>query len=99
MGSINTILIPEKWKICKCVLNKNCDNDLVYKLLIGYGEDFGYYEIYEYMSVNNYDNLIAGRYSVSVFPYSENKILLFDENGDCIPLVNGLDSVKCKVRK
>ena len=51
------------------------------------------------MAVNNYDNLIAGRYSVSVFPYSENKILLFDENGDCIPLVNGLDSVKCKVRK
>lgn len=91
MGSINKILKPKDWRIIDSFENKNLSNDVVYKMLVGYGEDQGYYDIYDFISKDNYDNLIDDKYHVVTFPYSEIPILLFDETGNHIPMVNNFE--------
>ncbi len=56
-------------------------------MIIGDGEDYYYYEISELISKYNYDNIINGNYFIKIFPYAKVPILLFDEKGNCIPLV------------
>lgn len=87
MGSINIIWDPLYWKIIDEGLNRDDLNDIIYKVIIGEGEDESYYEIYEYISKINYDKILSKEYRIEKFPYSINKILLFDENGCLIPLV------------
>ena len=87
MGSINIIWDPLYWRVIDEGLNKDNLEDILYKVVIGEGEDEGYYEIYEYISKDNYDKILSKEYNIEKFPYSFNKILLFDKNGFLIPLV------------
>ena len=87
MGSINIIWDPLYWKVIEEGLNRDDLNDILYKVIIGEGEDESYYEIYEYMSKINYEKILNRTYKIEKFPYSRNKILLFDEEGCLIPLV------------
>lgn len=89
MGRINYIFNPKNWKIDLEGINKNIPNDIVYRMIIGTGIDLEYYEIYEFISKNNYENIINNNYHIMTFPYSLVPILLFDEEGKLIPLVNG----------
>ena len=43
MGRINLIWEPLYWKIELEGINKNNPNDIIYKMIIGEGEDNGYY--------------------------------------------------------
>lgn len=87
MGRINFIWKPKDWKIDIEGINKNIPNDIVYRMIIGCGDDEGYYEIYEFISKANYENIINNNYKILTFPYSIIHILLFDEKGNCILLV------------
>lgn len=89
IGRINTIWNPEYWKICFEGKSKIIENDIIYKLIIGDGEDYQYYEITEFISKDNYDNIIKGNYFIKCFPYAKMPILLFDERQELTPLVIG----------
>jgi len=93
LGSINMIWNPVYWKICFEGKSKITEGDIIYKMIIGEGEDFYSYDITEFISKCNYDNLIRGKYSIMRFPYSEFPILLFNERNELIPLVLG-DKIK-----
>ena len=87
MGSINIIWDPFRWKVIAEGLNRDDLNDILYKVVVGEGEDECCYEIYEYISKIYYEKILNKTYKIEKFPYSINKILLFDEDGYLIPLV------------
>lgn len=87
MGKINLIWPPLYWKTILEGINRDNPSDIVYEMIIGEGEDESYYEITEFISKENYENIINNKYKLEVFPYSEIKVILFDENGAVIPLV------------
>ena len=89
MGRINTIWNPKYWKVCLEGKSKIIEGDIIYKMIIGEGEDYHYYEIIEFISKDNYDYIIKGNYFIKCFPYSELPILLFNEQQQLIPLVIG----------
>lgn len=89
MGAINTIWNPEYWKISLQGKSKLIEGDIIYKMIIGSGEDFCYYEIVEFISKENYENVLNGKYFIKSFPYSELPILLFDEQYQLISLIKG----------
>lgn len=91
MGIINYIEDPKNWKIDMCGDNKSLPNDIVYRMIIGYGDDEGCYEIYDYISKSNYESIMNKAYSIMTFPYSEVPIILFNEKGICIPMVKGTE--------
>ena len=91
MGRINFIWNPKDWKIDIEGINKNIPNDIVYRMIIGCGYDEEYYEIYEFISKDNYENIINNNYHIMKFPYSLVPILLFDKENKLIPLVNGIN--------
>ena len=47
MGSINFIWEPNCWRIIDEGLNRDDLNEILYKVIIGEGEEESYYEIYE----------------------------------------------------
>ena len=87
MGRINLIWPPLNWRINLKGINKDDPTDVVYEMIIGEGEDESYYEITEFISKDNYENILSNKYKLEIFPYSEIKLILFDENGYIIPLV------------
>lgn len=91
MGRINYIFNPNNWKIDLEGINKNIPDDIVYRMIIGIGNDEEDYEIYEFISKNNYENIINNNYHIMKFPYSLVPILLFDKENKLIPLVNGIN--------
>lgn len=92
MGSINTIWQPEYWKIRFVGKSKIIKGDIIYKMVVGEWDDYYCCEILEYISEDNYENIIKGNYSIKRFPYSSVPILLFNEQQELIPLVKGYDS-------
>lgn len=66
MGRINTIYDPINWKIDLEGKSKILEDDIIYKMIIGDGEDYYYYEISELISKYNYDNII-GKYRVNIY--------------------------------
>lgn len=94
MGNINIIWDPLYWKVIDEGLNRDDLDDILYKVIIGEGEDQGYYEIYEFISKINYDKILSKEYNIEKFPYSSNKILLFDKEGYLIPLVKTKETKK-----
>lgn len=91
MGRINIIWNPIYWKVFFEGKNRMADDDIIYKMVIGFGEDYESYEIIEFISKENYENIINGKYSIKVFPYSEIPILLFNEYHELIPLIRGMN--------
>ena len=93
MGSINTVWSPKHWYSILEGINKNDKNDIVYNMVIGEGEDYpNYYNITQFISKSNYERILSGVYSIKTFPYSNNTILLFDENKNIIPLVKNTNN-------
>lgn len=99
MGRINTIYDPINWKIDLEGKSKILEDDIIYKMIIGDGEDYYYYEISELISKYNYDNIINGNYFIKIFPYAELPILLFDENKELIPLIRGTEVLYDKLNQ
>ena len=64
MGSINKILKPKDWRIIDSFENKNLSNDIVYKMLVGYGEDQEYYDIYDFISKDSNFSLALSKKEV-----------------------------------
>jgi len=91
MGSINRIFDPKYWKKNLEAKSKIIEDDIIYKMIIGDGEDYQLYEISEFISKCNYENIINGNYTIKVFPYAEISVLLFDERQELIPLVRGTE--------
>lgn len=90
MGSIQHIYSPEKWKIILEGKSKIIDDDYIYQMVIGYCDgDLSSGEICVFISKQNYESLLNGTYSVEKFPYSIQKIILFDKENNVIPLVKG----------
>lgn|GEM_PF-1674534 len=88
MGRINRIWNVEDWKIVfegKNILNQE---DIVYKMEIGESDDYGISSITEFISKNNYERLLNKIYEIEIFPYTQTPILLLDDSGKNIPLVN-----------
>jgi len=82
MGSINHIYSPNKWEIVG-------ENEDTYQMMIGSSDDdlsFGY--LYIFISKENYNNILNGKYSYKTFPYSEEKIVIYDKYMNKIPLLN-----------
>lgn len=77
--------------------SKILEDDIIYKMIIGDGEDYYYYEISELISKYNYDNIINGNYSIKIFPYAKVPILLFDGNKELIPLVKRTEALYDKL--
>ena len=68
MGRINTIYDPINWKIDLEGKSKILEDDIIYKMIIGDGEDYYYYEISEL-------NLVFGQSLASNFLYFEVSII------------------------
>lgn len=90
MGSIQKIYSPEKWKILSEGKSKILPSDYIYQMVIGWCDDeLSSGEITELISKENYDNILNGKFFVKVFPYSLQKIIVFDKDNNIIPLVKG----------
>ena len=90
MGSIQKIYSPEKWKILLEGKSKILPSDYIYQMVIGwYDDELSSGEIIELISKENYDNILNGNYFVKSFPYSLQKIIVFDKDNNIIPLVKG----------
>lgn len=90
MGSIQKIYSPEKWKILLKGESKISPNDYIYQMVIGCCDDeLSSGVITEFISKDNYDNILSGKYFVKVFPYCLQKIIIFDKDNNIIPLVKG----------
>lgn len=99
MGSIKHIFKPEQWKIVLEGKSKLVEDDYIYKMLIGYCDDeISYGDIVEFISKQNYENILNGIYSVKYFPYSEKPIVIFDKDNNVVPLVKGKTYQKKYVR-
>ena len=91
MGSINKIYNPIDWKVTFEGKSKIIKDDIIYRMIIGYGEDYQPYDIIEFISKDNFENIINGNYLVKKFPFEELPILLFDEQNKIIPLIKGTE--------
>ncbi len=61
MGSIQKIYSPEKWKILLKGESKISPNDYIYQMVIGWCDDeLSSGEITEFISKENYDNILNG---------------------------------------
>ena len=90
MGSIQHIYSPDKWKIVLEGRSKIVLDDYIYKLVIGNCDDeLSYGPIYEFISKEVYENILNGKYSYKIFPYSVQKLVVYDENNNVISLVKG----------
>ena len=89
MGSINRIWNPLYWRVKSKGENKILKEDIIYQMIIGESEDYGYCEIIEFISKDNYEKIIKGIYDIEIFPYASIPILLFNENRNLIPLIKG----------
>ena len=90
MGSIQHIYSPEKWAIILEGKNKNYNNDLVYKMAIGYcSDELSTDEISIFISKDNYEKILNGIYSIEKEPYSMEKITIHDSEDNIVPLVKG----------
>ncbi|NMA50272.1 MAG: hypothetical protein GX951_00250 [Mollicutes bacterium] len=88
MGSISYVYQPECWKIVKKGISIY-DGKPIYTMVIGGGIDYLPYEFVENISKENYDRILSREYKIKTFAYSKIKILLFNKEGNLIPLVNG----------
>ena len=90
MGSINNIYGIERWKILLKGNSKIDENDIIYQVTIGCCSDGNdYYDLVEFISKDNYDKLMNGKYTFKSFPYSNQKIIILDNNNNIIPLIKG----------
>lgn len=89
MGSINLVWDPIYWRLKEEGINRDNPNDIILNMIIGEGEDESYYEITMLISKINYEKILNKKYKIEKFPYSEIKVLLFDEEDYLIPLVIG----------
>jgi len=92
MGSIYSVSSSDRWKVSLKGKSKILENDIIYQVIIGFCDDGNdYYDLVEFISKENYDNLMNGKYTFKAFPYSNQKIIIFDENNNIVPLVKGRD--------
>jgi hypothetical protein len=90
MGSIQHIYSPDKWKIIFEGKSRIIQDDLIYKMEIGYCDDeLSQGEIYIFISKENYEKILNGIYTINTFPYSNQKIIITDENNNVITLIKG----------
>ena len=91
MESLCVLWEPKSWIVVNQGENSFLKGDLIYQMMIGEGEDEHrlHYSYIEYVSKTVYDKIIDGTYSLVKFPNPDIKVLLFDENGELISLVNG----------
>ncbi len=91
MGNISKIFDPKSWIISNQGESNLLEGDYIYEMIIGEGESDNHvhYYIIEWISKNNYEKILDGTYTLLSFPDAATKLLLFDENKDVIPLVNG----------
>ena len=95
MGCINYIYKPKDWKIVLEGPSRIVKDDYIYQMIIGtFDDEITSGNIYEFISKENYEKILTGTYELEIFPYSEQKIVLFDIYDNIIPLVKGYDKVK-----
>ena len=92
MGSINNVHEIDRWNISREDQNEKIKDDIICEVMIGSCSDGNeYYNIFEYISKENYIKLTKGEYTYKIFPNSNQKIMIFDKNNNIIPLVKGRD--------
>ena len=79
MGSIVRVWEPNYWKINFEGRSKLVKDDIIYEMIIGEGEDYGYFKICELISKENYENIINGKYFIEKYPYNAVNLLLFND--------------------
>ena len=91
MESYCVLWDPKSWLVVNQGESSVVKGDLIYQMMIGEGEDEHrlHYSFIEYVSKTIYEKIVDGTYTLVKFPNSDIKILLFDENGELISLVNG----------
>ena len=91
MESYCVLWDPKSWLVVNQGESSVVKGDLIYQMMIGEGEDEHrlHYSYIEYVSKTVYDKIVDGTYDLVKFPNSDTKVLLFDENGELISLVNG----------
>lgn len=90
MGSIQHVYSPDKWEIVMEGKSKIVPDDYIYKLVIGNCYDeLSYGLIYEFISKEVYESILNGKYSYKAFPYSVQKLVVYDENKNAVSLVRG----------
>ncbi len=100
MGSIQTIYKLDKWVKELEAKSKLNNEDTIYKMIIGYYDDeYVSGNICEFISKDNYEKLVKGEYTYKVFPYSVQKIIIFDKNGNVVTLVKGKQDEEYSLRQ
>ena len=88
---MNEIYNINLWQVVFEGQNKLLPEDSVYQMIIGHRDTKDISEITTFISKINYENLLNGVYHMRIYPYAIEKILLFDEENNLIPLVNGFE--------
>lgn len=87
MESLNRIWDPKEWYVESMDMNLLDSSDVVYTMIIGTGDDCYGESIEILISKDNYKKILTGEYTYFVYPYLKPKLLLFDINGNLVPLV------------
>lgn len=100
MGSIQRIYSLGNWNIVMQGKSKIVVGDYIYQVMIGFCDDeLSYGPIYEFISKEVYENILNGKYSYEAFPYSVQKLVVYDENSNVVSLVKGYSSKQKKYVK
>ena len=71
MGSINNVHEIDRWNISREDQNEKVKDDIICEVMIGSCSDGNeYYNIFEYISKENYIKLMKGEYTYKIFPHS-----------------------------
>ena len=90
MSAINIVYNVDRWKILLKLDNEFDEDDIIYEVIIGSCSDENeYYNLVEYISKENYDNIMNRTYTFKAFPHSNQKVIIFDQNNNIVPLVKG----------
>lgn len=78
-----------KWRVIDKKRSNYKNSVYVYQVIIGEKNNPApYNEICTFISKDNYDNIMSGKYSFIKAPYSQEGIVIFDENNKIVPLIN-----------
>lgn len=96
MKKLQYIYSPRHWKLIEEKTSELLTDDVIYEMIIGEWIDYSQGNIVSDISKINYEKILKREYIVRIQPYEVDKILLFDQEGREVPLVNGIEIEKTK---
>ena len=89
MGSISSLYDPVYWKFEKVGKHKLSDEN-VFRVVVGKMDDCEFCDIKVLMLESHFWNCVNKKWKVKGYPYSEKKIVLFDDGEKKVEVINNV---------